>query len=231
MLRRFEQVLLFSGGIDSFVAYHFLKFPPTVYFDLKNRYSKKEIQVIQSLIPQTIIDNSLNLSDIEKDSGYIPYRNLFLAMMASSKYSDNVVIAGLQDDVVSDKNEEIFKQFSEMLSILEKRSIQVVSPFWQMTKSEVVKWFLIQYPEKVNELLSTISCYSSNSESTYCGKCSSCFRKWIALRANGIYLDFDNLDMIQIYKKKFAEGAYDVVRCQVSLKVITEYEKEKGYCC
>ena len=56
-------ILLFSGGIDSFVAWHYLNKPKTVYFNLQSRYSLREISVVKKLIPTTIIDNSLNLSE------------------------------------------------------------------------------------------------------------------------------------------------------------------------
>ena len=41
-----KMILLFSGGIDSFVAYHYLGKPKTVYFDLGTPYTGKEIKVI-----------------------------------------------------------------------------------------------------------------------------------------------------------------------------------------
>ena len=44
-------VLLFSGGIDSYVAWHYLSKPQTVYFNLKSRYSNKEMKIIRKLIP------------------------------------------------------------------------------------------------------------------------------------------------------------------------------------
>ena len=73
-------ILLFSGGVDSYVAWYYLGKPKTVYFNVQSRYSRRELGVVKRLIPDTIIDNSLNFSDREVgDKAYIPFRNLILA--------------------------------------------------------------------------------------------------------------------------------------------------------
>ena len=67
-----KHVLLFSGGIDSFVAYHFIrkelqKEVVPVYFDLGAPYNPREIRVVKSLLPETIIDTSLSVGDTQRD--------------------------------------------------------------------------------------------------------------------------------------------------------------------
>jgi 7-cyano-7-deazaguanine synthase len=193
-------ILLFSGGIDSFVAYHYLGRPQTVYFDLGTPYTQKEIKVIQELIPETIIDNSLNLGSRQiGEKAYVPFRNLYLAMLAV-KYDDTIVIAGVKDDDVSDKNEPIFEKFSELLSELEGREINVISPFWGMTKEDVVEWYLENHPND-DLLLKTVSCYSKE-DTNYCGMCPSCLRKYFALRANNIDIPFHNDILMREYYNK-----------------------------
>ena len=214
-------ILLFSGGVDSFVAYHYLKKPKTVYFDLNSRYSEKEKAVIKNLIPDTIIDYSLDLHDREYgEKAYIPFRNLLLACQAT-KYSDVIVIAGIQDDMVSDKNEPVFLKFSELLTELEGRSITVFSPFWKMTKAQVIKWYLLNIGD--SEIIKTVSCYSENPLVTYCGKCPSCFRKWCAFQENGIKLEFHNEELMQEYYESAKSGKYIPERNESIIKVIDEY--------
>lgn len=198
-------ILLFSGGIDSFVAWHFLGRPPTLYFNLRSRYSEKEMKVVMKLIPSTIIDESLDLSSREcGEKAYIPFRNLLLACQAV-KYSDTVVIAGVADDDVSDKNEQIFLKFSHLLSELEGRCIDIISPFWGMTKEKVVRWYKDNIGDEI--ILQTISCYSTE-RTTYCGACPSCFRKWVALRSNGYDLNFYNDSLMQKYYESALSGKY-----------------------
>lgn len=204
---KFDKILLFSGGVDSYIAYYWLNKPQTLYFNLKNRYSKRELQVVKKLIPSTIIDESLNIGDREVgEKAYIPFRNLLLACLAN-KYSDNIYIIGIEDDVVSDKNEQIFLEFSELLSKLEGRKINVLSPFWNMSKVELIKWYLDNsFP--VENLYQTISCYDSAEQSNYCGKCPSCFRKWVGFQLNGLDLPFYNDDLVVDYYNRALQGVY-----------------------
>jgi len=214
-------ILLFSGGIDSFVAYHYLDKPSTLYFDIGSRYTRLEIDHIRRLIPDTIVDTTLYLGDTERgDKAYIPFRNLFLALKAV-KYSDTIVIAGLKDDMVSDKNEQIFSKFSVLMSEMEGRRIQVISPFWNKTKYEVVEWYKEYIESTGNTLRDTISCYSGTS--SYCGQCPACFRKWCVLTANNIDIQpFKNKELIEEYISSAEANKYDPIRNEI----IIEYAKK-----
>jgi len=221
-------ILLFSGGIDSYIAWYYLDKPKTLYFNLGTPYTEKERAVVRKLLPFTTIDYSLNLKDRQVgENAYVPFRNLYLAMLAC-KYSDTIVIAGVKDDDVSDKNEQIFQKFSDILSEMENRPIKVLSPFWNMTKENIVAWYVneVNYGRiKENlghQLVNTISCYSY-VKGNYCGTCPSCFRKWCALRANDIYFDFYNIPLMMEYLKKAEEGHYIPERNTNIIKCVKGY--------
>jgi len=203
-------ILCFSGGVDSFVAYHYLGEPQTIYFDLGTPYSKKELRIVNELVPSTIIDYSLRLGSRQiGEKAYVPFRNLYIAMLAS-KFSDDVVIVGIKGDNVSDKNPEIFEEFSLLLSKMEGRRITITSPFWDKGKSDLVRWYLSR-GGFVDSLLKTVSCYSQE-EINYCGKCPACFRKWIAFKLNGIFLEFENKKLMQEYYQAALNHEYDEQR-------------------
>jgi 7-cyano-7-deazaguanine synthase len=219
---KFPAILLFSGGVDSFCAYHYLGRPQTVYFDLKTKCAKKEKKYVQRLVSDIIIDESLNLSGKEiGQNAYVPFRNLLLASQAAW-YSDTIYIVGLKDDKVSDKNEAIFKDMSTLLSKIEGRKIQILSPFWKHTKAEVVAWYLKNVTSDPDQLLETVACYSEE-DTNYCGKCPCCFRKWNAFRANGIKLDFYNKELMDDYYNRALEGKYISKRNQTIIKEIDAY--------
>jgi len=200
-------ILLLSGGIDSVCAYYYLGKPKTVYFHLKTKYSDKEAAYLRANFPDTVIDKSLDLGSREQgEKAYVPFRNLLLAAQATH-YSDEIVIAGLKDDQVSDKNEAIFKEMSYMLSKIEQRVIRVYSPFWNFTKAQVVGWYLDNVSADPEELIQTVSCYSSE-DTNYCGACPCCFRKWVALRTHGINLPFHNKALLDEYYTKAKENQY-----------------------
>lgn len=200
-------ILLFSGGLDSYIAWHYYDRPQTLYFNLGTPYSVKELEVVRRLIPDTFIEHSIKLGDRQEgENAYIPYRNLHLALLANH-YSDTIVIAGLKDDKVNDKNKEIFVDWSMMMTFMMGRPIEVISPFWDMTKEQVVKWFL-DNGGTIKELLSTISCYSGSYEKE-CNACPACFRKWCALSANNIDVPvFNNFDLMLTYLEKAKEGIH-----------------------
>ena len=196
-------ILLFSGGIDSHIAYHWLEKPPTLYFNLHTPYSEKEMRVIKELIPDTIIEDCINLGTRQSgEKAYIPYRNLHLALLAN-KYSDKIVIAGLKDDMVDDKNKDVFAKWSFLMTTMTGRIIEVASPFWHRTKEDIVDWYINDYGGERRDLLKTISCYSEE-DTNYCGRCPACFRKWCVLVDNGIRLPFHN--------KKLSKEYYDRAR-------------------
>jgi 7-cyano-7-deazaguanine synthase in queuosine biosynthesis len=179
-----------------------------------HRYSAKEIHYALRLNPYLIIDRSLAIGDTEMgENAYIPYRNLFMAMRASSRYDPNVVIVGIKGDNVSDKTPIIFEQFGKLLSKLEGRKITVTSPFWERTKEEIIEWYLTQYPNEGHLLLETVSCYSTEF-TNYCGKCKSCFRKWCALVNSGFKPSFYNMGIVHDYEQALILGKYDFERAQ-----------------
>jgi 7-cyano-7-deazaguanine synthase len=216
-------ILCFSGGLDSYIAWHYLGYPQTVYFNLGSRYSDREERIVKRLIPQTIIDNSIFLGDVEKgERAHIPYRNLIIALVAR-KYDPTVVIAGLKDDREGDDSEIVFAKFTDFINTVEA-PFSLTSPFFQLSKSEIVKWYLkAGLPPRA--LTATISCYSPDEETNYCGKCPSCFKKWVALTVNGFNLPFHNLEMIKKYKWKAEMGEFNPQRTRDTLKAIQILEK------
>ena len=224
-----NRILLFSGGLDSFIAWHYLDKPPCVYFDIGLDICTEELKVIKKLGIPVLVDRSINLVDREEegDNKFIPGRNLYYAMLAC-KYSDKIIMAGVADDNVNDKNADIFREFSRTLSTLNNREIKVVSPFWEMTKADIVKWYLENVGDK-EALIQTGSCYDL-TKGSYCGNCTCCFRKWVALWVNGIQMPFYNRDLMAEYFKKARRGLYVSQRNSNILRAVREYLEKKTYC-
>ena len=73
----------------------------------------------------------------------------------------------------------------DYVKLVQDYPYEVVMPFKNMTKVEIVKYFLDKYwnPELLWE--ESRSCYLGNEKE--CGVCRSCLRKYVALKLNGIY--------------------------------------------
>jgi len=211
-----EMILCFSGGIDSLIAWHYLGKPKSVFFHCTD-YSTIELSSALRLNQGIIIDRSLSLSKIQEgDNAYIPHRNLLFASIASN-YGSTVVIAGLKDDMVEDKNPKAFNLMSEVLSATSKKDINVLSPFWGMTKAEIVAWFLANVPDAKAMLGISVSCYAGEAN---CGMCPSCFRKACALWENDIKTHFRDDLLMRHYYNRALQWKYDEARCRSIIKFV-----------
>ena len=238
-----KEVLCLSGGLDSTIAWHYLQYPEAVYVKLNHRYQQKELTTIQNLKKYIESHSSLKLllhivdgPDLSLfeygETAYIPRRNLLLALIASY-YGNKIYIVGIKGDKVEDKSPEAFKTMSYAINFISKPTdipVKIDSPFWNMTKTQIVKWFLDTFNEKyaLGILKTSVSCYSQSTLGQ-CGRCPSCFRKWIALEAAGIkcYDWFENdirkWEGIKRYRKRAEEGYYDPARCKDILEVLDKY--------
>lgn len=215
-------VLLFSPGIDSFLAYHHLKEknPLLVYYAIRNKYCMDEIDFLRNKKLNVSIDSTFNFADIEEKNSFIPNRNLHFALHAAGKYSPNVYIGGTKSDRVSDNNETIMDSLSDVASSSLNTDVKITSPFWDKHKVELAKDYITDN-DPINLLSETFSCYDPldtevdrnvliNGEqikytNKECLRCKACFRKNVILYNVGIYRHFKNRLIVDAYEKEFAE--------------------------
>jgi 7-cyano-7-deazaguanine synthase in queuosine biosynthesis len=181
-------ILCYSGGLDSTIAKYYLKPDLTIYFALNTKYTQKELK---NLPDDVYVCDRLNLKDFEiGDKAYIPFRNLYLVMLAYSealkRFPDakefKIIIVGVKGDNVEDKSPEAFKLITNFLNSINKPDlprVSVESPFWNKTKGQLVK----EFKDKI-DFSKVVSCYSETEGR--CGECPACFRFWIALESQGI---------------------------------------------
>ena len=170
-----KEVLLYSGGLDSYLAREYLLNKghnelECVYYDLKHRYSKQEIETLKKLPFNVSVDSMLKLGIMEQPDAYIPNRNLFLTMAAASTYADTIWIGGTMSDRVVDNKKDVFDKFSAFLSEVNQKHIKIDSPFWDCYKTDAMRWFRIYRSPSfsnadlkpiANELLNnTFSCFT-----------------------------------------------------------------------
>lgn len=146
-----NNVVLYSGGIDSFLVHHWLKKQnidhKLLYFYLGGKYSINETSLFNTYefkhtIGDIEISENLNMGDLERNDAFIPNRNLLAAIMAHSITNyDNIWIGGSLSDRVNDNNYEVFKSLSDLLSKMYEKKIVITSPFWNDHKPDLVKDF------------------------------------------------------------------------------------------
>lgn len=251
----YKSIVLYTAGIDSFILLEYIrqhkdKKTKPVYFNLGHKYSEEEENLIKQNEPKCIVDHSIKIGDLERPDAFIPNRNIFLTLMAASKYSKTVYIGGSLSDRVCDNNKEVFDSFSTFLTKLDgKDVITITSPFWDVYKVDMVKWYKYHAKgrshknNKFDLLYNTFSCFNptiKNSvklmyptnvkepyESKHCHSCNACFRRNVILSSAGITLPFFNQDIIKHYEREFSNTLITTPRGEATLEYINRLTLDK----
>ena len=75
-----NKVLLYSGGMDSWLIDKIWKPDVKLYVDMNTKYSQEEIK----RLPSDVIIDKLDLSKWEREDKIIPLRNMYLIGIASN---------------------------------------------------------------------------------------------------------------------------------------------------
>jgi len=146
-----SECLLYSAGLDSFIGKQYLlsigrKFD-CIYFDLETKYSKFEIEKIESLpleegkCPVSVHYDFLKMTSLEKEDAYVPNRNFLLAIMANALGYNKIWINGSASDRICDNNKRVFDNLSKLLTETRKDYIEISSPFWDVYKEDMIVWY------------------------------------------------------------------------------------------
>lgn len=229
--------LLYSGGLDSFIAYHYAKSlgltVVPIYVNLGHPYSFKEKHAMAHLgIDYTEIPCDLYSSISSKLSNQIiPSRNLLLATIGAM-FSERVWICALdgeQNGKEHDKSKKFFDDATELLTFTNKffRVKTVIeTPFSKMSKSEIITWAL-NYGIPDKELLKTSSCYHPTK--LKCGECLTCYKRAQAFYLNDIIEECESDPFISDYAKEIDVEMKKAIQyndySRFNSKRIAEYNK------
>ena len=252
-----KHVTLYTAGMDSFILQEWLIQSgidsQPVYFNHGGRYCEHELQNILKQDLSVVEDDSISLKDLETSDAHIPNRNIIFALMAASRYADNIWIGGSLSDRVEDNNQEVMNQFSTFLSNMNGRHIKIDSPFYDCYKENMVDWYISNAKTdnpKQDLITKTFSCFNPVDHRTVsakidvnhrhpefveqfnvevfatqeCLNCTACFRKNAVLSHAGIYLPFNNKDIIEKYKNSFQTALVATPRSKATLEYIRRLE-------
>jgi len=228
-----DEVLLFSGGLDSFIAWHYLNKPDTIYVDMGTCFSALESSAIDRLTGgETKLFDMQFLGQYEEEDASIPARNMYLAMRAANEgYSKIWMVFQKDETSIPDRTRVFCKMASDLLSYLFQREIIVDSPFWNMDKEEMVRWY-VESKFDVKNLKETFSCYNPVDGIDPCANCPACFRKFVALSLNGVtedwYQRLVGADIVSEYKERAEYGkVYSEARNSKTLEAIKWLEEQE----
>ena len=232
-----KNVLLFSTGLDSFISNWILTRKgidfERVYYNLKSVYSKSELEFLRMMYNPLYskIENTIDISSIEKDDLYVPNSNLLLDTLAQGTHdADTVYLSGVKDDRVGDQTKKFYKKTSKVLTEITGKPVNVTSILFDKEKSEWCKYFAEKKEGRYWLLTHTYSCFSpkflehdmfvyeKDSVGGFrktdkitifgCMKCVACYRRLAALTSINIFVPFLNLKLVNEYTKKIDKNIY-----------------------
>lgn len=209
-----RKVLLYSGGMDSWLIDQLWKPDVKLYIDIHGKYSEAE----RSRLPQDvkIVDFPL-LGEFELENAHIPMRNLYFLMIASN-YGERLCLGATAGDGGKDKSEAFLMQAGRLLKELwdEKKcskAIAVETEFVKKYKTDLLHEYIDRGGDIQTVKEQTFSCYTPQGDKE-CFDCFPCFRKFAILYSNGAqYTDEEKRRMWSFVKRKVIptreQGGYE----------------------
>lgn len=210
-MKKDKLCILFSGGMDSYIAYrkavHEGLDPVLMRVSLGHPYNDKEEAAIKSLgLERRVISvhlpvvNNVFGNVPTKENYLIPGRNMLLALVACMAGANRVWLSSCRGEMswrAKDKNKTFLHLMSGICSFVfndDQGEVLVETPFEKMSKVDTVSYALSIGVTK-EELLKTSSCLSPihipdpvGGQWVNCGTCKAC------LRRAGVLFQFDMAD-------------------------------------
>lgn len=212
------KVLLYSGGMDSWLIDKLWQPDVKIYVNIDGIYSKDEIARLPEDVK--VVDFGL-LSEFELPNRFVPLRNLYFLMIASH-FGDEICLGATSGDGGVDKSPVFMQKAEEMIAWLwsDKKSgrtepVRIERRFISMSKAQMIQAYL-DMGGSVDEIKeSTFSCYSPIGEThSECMSCYPCFRKYALLKSFGAQYTEDEMRRVWDYVRTQViptrdEGGYD----------------------
>lgn len=188
-----KKVLLYSGGMDSWLMSKLWKPDIKLYVDMKTRYSENELARIRKEPDVQVVE--FPLGQWEREDAIIPLRNLYLAMVACNVTGSEdveILIGATAGDRVLDKSPEFVDKATDLLAYLytpqhwipEGKKVRVCIDYKQYTKTDLLKMFKEQGGDLKEAFTRSFSCYDP-VDGHECWHCKPCFRKFTAFSEAG----------------------------------------------
>lgn len=188
-------VLLYSGGMDSYIIACLWKPDVLLHVDTGTRYGAVEMEHLTPPPGQTITQAVLrDLARWENpDTFILPARNLHLVLLGAH-YGDRIWLGATAGDRTRDKDDRFAELTTTLLSHIYGdqwwlpggRDVRVELPAKPFTKRQLVNKYLTAGMDPNHLITDTFSCYTPVAGHP-CGGCKPCVRKWIALVAEGVH--------------------------------------------
>lgn len=178
-----KKVLLYSGGTDSWLIDKIWKPDKKIYINIDGYYSQTEISKLPKDVE--IINFPFLGTTEERDTNFVPLRNLYFLMIASM-YGDEICYGATRSDRGSkDKREEFIEKTQDIIdyclignSFTKDRKIHICTDFVKLNKFEIIKKYLDKGGSIEEFVEDSFSCYHS-IDGKECYHCKQCYKKFL----------------------------------------------------
>ena len=183
-----KKVLLYSGGMDSWLIDKLWKPDTKVFFDIGTANSNYELERVKNEPNVEIVKLPLSRFEQPQNNYYLPLRNLHFVTYAAH-FGDVICLGATGSSTHKDKN-EVFANLAEntINYLLEEEGrlpVKIVMPYRNVSKTDILAEYLAQGGDIQRCYDETFSCYSPKQDGSPCMKCTSCQSKFTAFYNNG----------------------------------------------
>lgn len=244
----YRVVVPVTGGMDSTTAWAMAMEAGVnavpVYVDTGQEYAKAEREVVDQLVRERHVWDLEAMPIAERWQHVMPRRNAVILLtiaewMQEEGWWGEVWFGNLAGETPAwggDKSAR-FVNTTQQLMVALGYDVQIVQPLRGLDKTDLVRWW--QARGLIDVLATTKSCLDPVMRA--CGRCQTCFRKYVAFRASGFThaLDWDQEPDWSVHVAKYEPlmreavkrndwSRYSPARCRDTLEVIDYLNEENG---
>ena len=202
------KILLYSGGMDSWLIDKLWKPNKKIFFDTGIEYNKEELKRLPKDVE--IIKLDLSKYELSENTHTVPLRNLLFISMASY-YGDEICLGSVKGDCHFDNSLEFLKNTQKLLNSLYEeldvlgqghKQLKLVAPYKEWSKADLLREYIKIGGTLEEAYNSTFSCYEPVN-GCECKHCKPCFKKIIAFINAG--MKFEDKEYYKILLKDSAK--------------------------
>ena len=179
------KVLLYSGGMDSWLIDKLWHPDKKIFFDTGIEYNKEELKRLPKDVE--IIKLDLSKYELSEYSHTVPLRNLLFISIASY-YGDEICLGSVKGDCHYDNSLEFLNNAETLLNSLYEeldalgqghKELKIVAPYKGWSKTDLLREYVANGGTLEEAYNATFSCYEP-IDGHECLHCKPCFKKTIA---------------------------------------------------
>ena len=210
-----KKVLLYSGGMDSWLIDKIWKPDIKLFFHIHTKSNEIEFERVKGIKDVEVVEMDLARFEQVENNYFMPLRNLHFLIYAA--HYGNVLCIGSIGGSVHKDNDENFKYMTENVInylLSEKpgyESVQIEMPFVNKSKTNLLSEYMRLGGDIEEAYRETFSCYEPQGNKE-CHFCTSCLSKFTAFYNNGYNFSKEDIKVfLDSVEKQKPRCEHDVI--------------------